>query len=84
MNPGFIFIETKLGHDLYNEDIPLCLKINHLKYNLLCNTIHEKGHFRAIFYLNNTFHLIDDLKKRHRKSTKIPNLKIITSFYYLE
>ncbi len=83
INPGFIIVQTKIGADqLYKADIPLNLTINNINYKLLCGTMFEKAHFKAFFYLNNSYYIIDDLNIR--KSKRIPKIKIITCFYYLE
>lgn len=82
INPGFIFIQTKIGFDIYKDNIPLILHIKDLNYKFLCGTIYKDGHFRAIFYLSNSFYIVDDINRR--KSKRIPKLNIITCFYYLE
>jgi hypothetical protein len=81
--PSFLFIQTKLEYDIFKEDVPKQLEVNLLNYKFLCATINKDGHFRAIFYLNNSFHLIDDIKNE-KILTRIPRLKLISCFYYLE
>ncbi len=77
--PSFLFIQTN-EYDIFKEDVPKQLEVNSFNYKFLCATINKNGHFRAIFYLNNSFHLIDYLKNW----TRIPRLKLSTCVYYLE
>ena len=81
--PSFLFIQTKLEYEIFKEDVPKQLEVNSLYYKFLCATINKDNHFRAIFYLNNSFHLIDDLKN-DKILTRIPRLNIISCVYYLE
>jgi hypothetical protein len=50
-------------------------------YKLLTATIHLNSHFRAVFYLNNEFFLIDDLNPT-KITKKLPKLKVGTCFFY--
>ncbi len=58
------------------------LSFNNQIYNLLCATFCHRSHFRAVFYLNNIYFLVDVLKHT-KKIDQIPNRRIFTIFYYL-
>ncbi len=81
-NPGWLLVESGHKQHLKVCELPRSLSFNNQIYNLLCATFCNSSHFRAVFYLNNIYFLVDDLK--HTEITdQIPNHKIVTSFYYL-
>jgi hypothetical protein len=51
------------------------------KYQFLSATIILSYHFRALFYLNKEYFLVDDLNAS-KMIKKIPKLKTATCFYY--
>lgn len=82
-NPPLIFIQTKVEDNICKSQLPLELELNSQKYELLCATTHTTNHFRAIFYLFDSFYLIDDLNPS-QNIQKIPRSKIISCVYYLK
>ena len=73
-DPIWIMIESDPDHNANNYDIkklPVHLQFNKTaKYILLCIYVHEKisdldnndiRHFKAIFYLNSKYYLVDDM-----------------------
>ena len=81
--PPWIFIQIIDKVPIYTDELPKLLIINEVSYQFLCATIHTNSpnHFRSVFYLNNNFFLIDDLKSG-KIETKIPRIKVVTCFYY--
>ena len=80
-DPPWIFIQTNLKMPIYVNELTKSLVFGNKSYQFLSATIYSKKHFRAIFSLNNSFYLFDDLSKTI--SQKIPKIKVVTSFYFL-
>ena len=82
-SPPWIFIQIIDKVPIFLDDLPKVLIINEIKYQFLCATIHTNSpnHFRSIFFLDNNYFLIDDLKT-NKIDTKIPHIKVITCFYF--
>ena len=85
--PAFILVEIDHYNEIDNKilisDIPLCFSFNNVTFKFLFATIFNESseHYRAIFRLNNSFYLVDDLSKSLKK---IPiNYELCSVFYYL-
>jgi hypothetical protein len=85
--PSFILVEVEhydeKEKNILISDIPLCFNFNNTDFNFLFATIFDfnSEHFRAIFRLNSSFYLVDDLSKTLKK---IPtSYKLCSIFYYL-
>ena len=76
------FYETTSLEDEFNLlDIPMVLEVCKRKFNFICCTIGENGHFKAIFCINKSFYLINDLD--HSKGLKnVPKKHQISSIFY--
>ena len=79
-NPPWLFIQTNRS-EIFVQELSKILEIGGKKYQLLSATILLNNHFRAVFYLNKEYSLIDDLNPS-KMIKKIPKLKIITAFHY--
>jgi hypothetical protein len=63
------------------SQLPLVVNIDNLKFNFLCCTFTTSpNHFQSIFYLNQSFYVVDDLKKS--LSNRVPDPHCITWAYY--
>ena len=80
--PCWLFIESSPKEGLTVFDIPKKLSLDGKNFYLLCATFNSEAHFRAIFLINDEYLLVDDMKNKHLNH-KIPDHKIVTSFYYL-
>ena len=79
-NPPWVFVQTN-DSEIYVQEVPKILTIGLKNYKLLTATIHLNNHFRAVFYLNNEFFLIDDLNPT-KITKKLPKLKEGSCFFY--
>jgi hypothetical protein len=79
-NPPWVFVQTN-DSEIYVQEVPKILTIGLKNYKLLTATIHLNNHFRAVFYLNNEFFLIDDSNPT-KINKKLPKLKVGTCFFY--
>jgi hypothetical protein len=80
-DPPLLFIQTKVEDNICKSQLPLQLELSSQKFELLCATTHSSNHFKAIFFLFNSFYLIDDLKP-NQNIQKIPRSKVISCVYY--
>ncbi len=80
--PPWIFVQTSDKAIIYFNELPNIITISSKNYQLLCESIHRKNHFRSLFMLNNLFILLDDLKPGQITSV-IRKIKVVTVFYYL-
>jgi len=76
----WVFVQTN-DSEIYVQEVPRILPIGLKNYKLLTATIHLNNHFRAVFYLNNEFFLIDDCNPT-KINKKLPKLKVGTCFFY--
>ena len=76
-----VFIQTKVEDNICKSQLPLQLELSSQKFELVCATTHSSNHFKAIFFLFNSFYLIDDLKPSENIQ-KIPRSKVISCVYY--
>ena len=67
---------------IYVNELPKILTIRE-SFIFLCATIHtdSPNHFRSIYYLNNEYFLVDDMKAGEIDK-HIPHLKVVTCFNY--
>jgi hypothetical protein len=79
-NPPWVFIQTNRS-EIFIQELPKILEIGVKKYQFLSATILLSNHFRAVFYLNKEYFLVDDLNAS-KMIKKIPKLKIVSCFYY--
>ena len=83
-NPPFLIVDTNSTQQIFVQDVPKNINISGKQYKFLfCNYKSSNIHFKSIFYLNNSYFVIDDLNNREIKE-EIPPKKIDTCFYYLE
>ena len=85
-NPFCIFFV--ILDQIHFTSLPSSIHIDNKKFNLLCFTfesLHNNiKHFKSIFFLQNTFYLVDDLFPS-RLTTKLPkSINISYCLYYLE
>lgn len=79
-NPIWLFVQTNVTDSIFLKHLPKNFVFNNKSFYLLCATIFSE-HFRAIFFLNNEFYLVDDLKSQIIDK-HIPDIKITSIFYY--
>ena len=77
-----LFIESSPTTSLAVFYLPKNLKLEGKTFNLLCATFNIGAHFKGIFFIDNQYILVDDMKNKHLNFT-IPDHKIVTCFYYL-
>ena len=82
-DPPLLFI--KVEDNICKSQLPLQLELGSQKFELLCATTHSSNHFKTIFFLFDSFYLIDDLKPHICQNIqKIPRSNIISFVYYLK
>lgn len=83
MTPPFLIIEVDYKSKIRVDMLPIDLNFNNHAYRFLsCNFKSSSRHFKAIFYLNNKFFLVDDLNNKIM-SEIIPRHTVNVCFYYL-
>ena len=59
--PVWLICETDLQFDLVIDSLPKLLQLNEANYKLLCATYNNgMSHFLSIFFLNNSYYMVDD------------------------
>ena len=81
--PPWLFIQKIDTAPIYVNELPKIITISRESFLFLCATIHtdSPNHFRSIYYLNNEYFLVDDLKAGEIDE-HMPHLKVVTCFYY--
>jgi hypothetical protein len=82
-NPCWLILEIAAGINLSIVELPRSFKLNSNEYHLLCATFYIVGrkHFKAVFFINEIFYMVDDLKPNELKR-QTPKNKVLTCFYY--
>ncbi len=64
------------------NEIPLSIQIDGLNYNFLNVTfrIEDQNHFQSVFFLNNDYYFVDDMKREITKN--IPTGHVFDKIYY--
>jgi hypothetical protein len=82
--PPFLVIHVDAKNYFRVNEIPLSLSLNNRDYKFLCcNFKSSTVHFKAIFYINDEFVLVDDLNHT-LINTNLPSHTVDVCFYYLE
>lgn len=82
-DPAWLFIQA--NGTIYINQLLKFLILDKRCFVFLCTSLHYPGetsaHFRAVFYLNDDYYLIDDLNPNNLVKS-IPKKNIITAFCY--
>ncbi len=82
--PAFLIISTKATQNIFVQNVPKNIRINGESYRFLfCNYKSSSIHFKSVFFFNNNYYVVDDMKNKELKQ-EMPKKKIDTCFYYLE
>ena len=75
------YTTTRLEEEFNLLDLPMLFEIDNKKFKFICATIGDFGNFKAIFCLNKSFYLINDMDTS-KALKKIPKLHKISTIYY--
>ena len=91
-NPAWLFFDVNYNHKSFEKvncsELPKVIQINELSFKLLCcqiivNEQSKAGaHFKGIFLIDDSFYLIDDLKKDVKLNVPTSH-KVTNCLYYL-